>query len=220
MAEKPGTDGEGFLGRWSRLKRTAKAEPEPMELAEPMPPAPVPQDALEAPPAARPVSDPALPEMPPDLPPDLPPVESLDAGSDYTAFLKREVPADLRRLALRKAWTSDPAIAAFRGFGEYDWDCNAPGYGALRPTDDVKSLLAAIFPDPEPDAEAKTEASTPKISPSPPRGEGGGEGDAAQGIPVTAEAPPDRAGPEAPAHSEISATHPPHPDPLPGGERG
>ncbi|SMH62349.1 DUF3306 domain-containing protein [Azospirillum agricola] len=198
MAEKDGE--EGFLGRWSRLKRTAReveAEAQPMELAEPTPPAPVPD---------------ALPEAPPELSPELPPVESLDAGSDYTAFLRREVPADLRRLALRKAWTSDPAIAAFRGFGEYDWDCNAPGYGALRPTDDVKSLLAAIFPDPEPEPTT----SNPQIPPSPPRGEGWGEGDAGQEIPAMAEAPPDEASPEAPALPGTAPTHPP----LPGGERG
>ena len=62
------------------------------------------------------------------------------------------MPAEVARLALRKAWVSDPKIADFRGFAEYDWDCNAPGYGALRATDNVADLLDAVFGDrpPEP----------------------------------------------------------------------
>jgi Protein of unknown function (DUF3306) len=119
-------EGEGFLGRWSRLKREAR-EAVPSEAAEELPP----EEAvdLEA----------------------LPPIESLGAESDYTAFMARGVPEDLRCAALRKAWASDPAIAGFRGFAEYDWDCNAPGYGALLPTDDIKQLLGRILRD-EPEA--------------------------------------------------------------------
>jgi Protein of unknown function (DUF3306) len=89
-------DDEGFLRRWSRLKRSDVEEP-------------VGKPEGDEPPVAEPF-DPAT----------LPPVATLTADSDYTAFLAKGVPEELRRLALRKAWASDPKIAAFRGFAEYD----------------------------------------------------------------------------------------------------
>jgi hypothetical protein len=134
MAER-----EGFLGRWSRLKREAREAPAEA----------VPAEVVEGLPSEIP--DGVLPEKAVDLE-ALPPIESLGAESDYTAFLARGVPEDLRCAALRKAWASDPAIAGFRGFAEYDWDCNAPGYGALLPTDDIKRLLGRILRD-EPEEE-------------------------------------------------------------------
>ena len=128
-------DAEGFLDRWSRLKREDREEREEQHPAD------------EAPPPA-PVWD--EPELEPAREP-LPPLESLGADSDYTRFLAPGVPVELTRLALRKAWVSDPKIAGFRGFAEYDWDCNAPGYGQLRPTDNVRALLDAVFGDPPPE---------------------------------------------------------------------
>jgi hypothetical protein len=128
MAERVEEE-EGFLGRWSRLKREARAE-EPAEK---------PPEALPAETAGTGVVEEEAPE--------LPSLDSLGSGSDYTGFLRSNVPAELRREALRKAWTSDPVIAGFRGFAEYDWDYNAPGYGALLPTDDIARLLAAVLPD-------------------------------------------------------------------------
>src|SRR5947209_11021011 len=118
MAER-----EGFLGRWSRLKREAARE---------VPPEP----AADLPPEEPLVDLEALPRL-----------ESLGAASDYTPFLAKGVPEELRCAALRKAWASDPAIAGFRGFAEYDWDCNAPGYGALLPTDNIQQLLSRILRD-------------------------------------------------------------------------
>lgn len=138
MAERMEEE-RGFLGRWSRLKREARTEesaaepslPEPVKVEVAAPPADVPAEAGDG-----------APE-----PPALPSLDSLDAASDYTGFLRPDVPAELRRQALRKAWTSDPVIAGFRGFAEYDWDYNAPGYGALLPTDDIARLLDAVLPD-------------------------------------------------------------------------
>ncbi|HYG91126.1 MAG TPA: DUF3306 domain-containing protein [Azospirillum sp.] len=135
------TERESFLDRWSRLKRQEAERPPPE--AEAAPPAPVPE---EPEPTQEPV-DPAT----------LPPLDTLGADSDYTPFLAPGVPEELRRLALRKAWSSDPAIAGFRGFAEYDWDYNAPGYGQLLPVDDIKRLCDAVFgetdkePPPEPE---------------------------------------------------------------------
>ncbi|CBS90783.1 DUF3306 domain-containing protein [Azospirillum lipoferum] len=144
MADPAGT--EGFLGRWSRLKRETQTEEAPVEIA-------VPERMDDAPAAvSAEVGAEVGAEIAPAPPaeeeaPDLPSLDSLNAGSDYTGFLRKEVPEELRRQALRKAWASDPAIAGFRGFAEYDWDYNAPGYGALRPTDDIARLLDAVLPD-------------------------------------------------------------------------
>ncbi len=104
----------GFLARWSRRKKAASREI----------------------PAA---------ESPPELPPpELPPIESLGADSDYTVFLARDVSRVLQAQALRVAWTSDPAIANFRGMADYDWDFNAPGYGDLAPGDDAATWLSQV----------------------------------------------------------------------------
>ncbi|WP_455185770.1 DUF3306 domain-containing protein [Azospirillum palustre] len=138
---------EGFLGRWSRLKREARVEEPVLEPAAPPP------DAL--------LPEPVPPEQSPgetgEAAADLPPLDSLGSDSDYTGFLRSNVPADLRREALRRAWASDPVIAGFRGFAEYDWDYNAPGYGALRPTDDIARLLNAVLPDEKRDEEEAVE---------------------------------------------------------------
>lgn len=135
MSDSKGIDPEGFLARWSRRKREAALEPD-----EPL--------AEETGAAAQPEET--------EEPEPLPPIDSLGADSDYTRFLAAGVPEEVKRLALRRAWVSDPKIAEFRGFGEYDWDFNAPGYGQLLPTDDVQRLVEAVFrdaPDPPPEAE-------------------------------------------------------------------
>jgi Protein of unknown function (DUF3306) len=93
---------ESFLKRWARLKaekRQEKPAPEP----EPAPPLAAVADA--APPAPD-------GEGEAEKPPELPPVESLDAESDYSVFMKAEVPEETRLAALRKLWSSDPVLAA------------------------------------------------------------------------------------------------------------
>lgn len=42
---------------------------------------------------------------------DLPNPDDLQAGDDFSAFMKSTVPAALRNRALRKLWTSDPILA-------------------------------------------------------------------------------------------------------------
>lgn len=53
---------------------------------------------------------------------DLPDIDSLTAESDFTAFLKEGVPAELKRLALRKLWSSDPVLANLDGLVDYGED--------------------------------------------------------------------------------------------------
>ena len=85
-------------------------------------------------------ASPAAASSPFDVAP-LPPVESIETGSDIGPFLASGVPADLTRAALRRAWSTDPAIRDFVGLSENDWDFNAPapGFGSLT-TDDVRRL--------------------------------------------------------------------------------
>jgi Protein of unknown function (DUF3306) len=138
---KTKTEDEGFLGRWARLKRTRAAE--------------VSEPAAEIPEG---------PEAEPFDPASLPALDTLDAVSDYTAFLKPGVPRELRTLALRRAWATDPAITGYKTLADYDWDFNAPGYGALRVTDNVKELADRVFgmlkaeEEPKPDGPEVPEA--------------------------------------------------------------
>ncbi len=95
---------EGRLTRWSRLKQESREEaPSPPAEAEPE--------------AAPPISPPISPE-------DLPSIDSLNADSDFTVFLREGVPEDLARAALRKLWLSDPVFGELDGLNDYDEDFN------------------------------------------------------------------------------------------------
>jgi hypothetical protein len=131
------SDNEEFLARWSRRKHEAKhaGEAEP-RLAEPMEAQPqVPSDGS--------VAEPANPEI--DLS-SLPPVNSIDAATDITAFLRKGIPQELSRAALRRAWSADPAIRDFVGLAENAWDFNdpdaMPGFGPLDPSQVELGALA------------------------------------------------------------------------------
>lgn len=111
----------GFLSRWSRRKRGEEV---------PEPEAPPAVEAAAPVPAPEPVEEPPPPETPPEPEFDvstLPPIETLDASSDFTAFLKPGVPQALRTAALRKAWLADPLIRDYMSPLDYAWDFNTPG---------------------------------------------------------------------------------------------
>src|SRR5262249_60674004 len=66
----------------------------------------------------------------------LPPIESIEAGTDITGYLKTGVPPELTRAALRRVWVADPSIRDFVGLSENSWDFNArrvPGFGSISP---------------------------------------------------------------------------------------
>jgi hypothetical protein len=79
-------------------------------------------------------------------PQDLPSIDAITLDTDIRAFLKSRVPAELTCAALRRAWTSDPAIRDFIGIAENQWDFNDPtamsGFGPLPASDNVPALLA------------------------------------------------------------------------------
>ena len=137
---------ESFAARWSRLKRTtiknqeaASAEVAPQSADVAPATASSPGAQAVAPQSGEPQKAPVDPES-------LPPIESLTAESDIRAFLQAGVPKELTRAALRRVWTTDPAIRDFIGLAENQWDFTdptaMPGFGPLEATDDVRLLVS------------------------------------------------------------------------------
>ncbi|MDB5921330.1 MAG: hypothetical protein JWN13_266 [Betaproteobacteria bacterium] len=93
MAVDPKEPGEGFVGRWSRLKTEAREAPVPTE-------------------RPRVIADPD------DAPPELPSLDKLTFDSDFKAFFHPKVDEDLRRAALRKLF-SDPHFNVMDGLDVY-----------------------------------------------------------------------------------------------------
>ncbi len=118
---------EDFLARWSRRKQQARAEPEKPAPAQEAPPPETKEDENEL-----------------DLS-SLPSIDEINAATDITAFLGKGIPRELSRAALRRAWTTDPAIRDFVGLAENAWDFNdpnaMPGFG---PLDCSSEELAAL----------------------------------------------------------------------------
>lgn len=118
---------EDFLARWSRRKRESRAEPANPAAAQSAPPPEVKDDENEL-----------------DLS-SLPSIDEIDAATDITTFLRKGIPQDLSRAALRRAWAADPAIRDFVGLAENAWDFNDPtamtGFGSL---DCTSEELAAL----------------------------------------------------------------------------
>ena len=139
---------ENFLERWSKRK-LAKGEP-----AAPKQDADAPQTAQDdaAPsPAMETNATNAAPEV--FDPASLPSIESIGADTDVTAFLRPGVPPDLTRAALRRAWSSDPAIRDFVGLVENGWDFNDPtamaGFGPIDAGEAARLLAHAMGELPE-----------------------------------------------------------------------
>ena len=123
-----------FLARWSRRKREAKDAPDAPPPAQPV--------ATPKPDPAATAERPAADEL--DLS-SLPPINSITALTDVTAFLRKGIPPELTRAALRRAWAADPAIRDFVGLAENAWDFNdpnaMPGFGPLDCSDEQLSAL-------------------------------------------------------------------------------
>jgi hypothetical protein len=119
---------ENPLSRWARLKQMAKAQDEVGAVS----------------PGSEATGEPEAPSDPASLPS----IESIVGDTDIIAFLRKGVPADLTRAALRKAWVSDPAIRDFIGIAENQWDFNdpngIPGFGPLTPTESGVDVLSQI----------------------------------------------------------------------------
>jgi len=120
-------DSANFLSRWSRRKRARSGAR---------------QDSSDAPRNKRGLAEvetgrgvATLPETAGDVvpadgkassPPEpLPDPETLTMESDFTAYLRENVPAPVRQAALRRLWRLDPVFANLDGLNEYDLDYRA-----------------------------------------------------------------------------------------------
>ncbi|QJE73481.1 DUF3306 domain-containing protein [Aerophototrophica crusticola] len=163
------TDDGNFLSRWSRLKRRVREE----EAKAVEPTAPAEGVAPETAAGTEEAEGFDLSQ--------LPSLDSLGPGSDYAAFLQKGVPSALRVAALRKLWVTDPDILNYKTLADYDWDFNAPGYGKLLPTDQVKQAVDRILghleehlPKKASDApQASAESATDSVEPAEVQGEPG-----------------------------------------------
>ncbi len=155
---------EGVLGRWSRRKRGGGAAPvveAPGGAGTPEPEVEV-AALVEDPAASLPenagpdgAAEPARDEQPAPLPD----IDSLDADSDYTPFLGKDVPEKLARKALRKRWRGDPSFGLRDGLDDYDENFRAYFTEAVAKT--VKTVYqvakgAAKQDEPAADAEAES----------------------------------------------------------------
>jgi hypothetical protein len=120
-----------FLARWARRKQEAKANAALSDTA-------MHDDVQSAPSPA------ASDEAEFDLS-SLPSIDSITSATDIKAFLRKGIPPELTRAALRRAWSADPVIRDFVGLAENAWDFNdpsaIPGFG---PLDYSEGELAAL----------------------------------------------------------------------------
>jgi Protein of unknown function (DUF3306) len=120
--EQAVTETSNVFLRWARLKQQAKTAPRS-------------ESATTDIDSAAPQAGPDAAKNEPVGPASLPSIDAITADTDIIAFLQSGVPAELTRAALRRAWTSDPAICDFIGVAENQWDFNdpngIPGFGPL-----------------------------------------------------------------------------------------
>lgn len=148
---------EKFLSRWSRLKRKNIGKQAPVSA--PSPPGDAPDTNGQR-------SSSTLAEEPcePFDLASLPSIESIAAHTDVTGFLRRGVPPEFTKAALRRAWVADPAIRDFVGIAENQWDFTKAdtihGFGPLEVTDDVADLVARALGKSESHGQAATPGKT------------------------------------------------------------
>ncbi|GAB4393881.1 MAG: hypothetical protein Tsb0032_14960 [Kiloniellaceae bacterium] len=190
-------DARGFLSRWSERKRAVEAEERSEEPRDAVPAAADPNAVQQG---AGGDEDARV-----DLA-DLPDVDSLEAGADFSAFMKEGVPASLQRRALRRLWQVDPAFQEICMLDDYNLDYT----DAAMVVPNLKTFFQVgrgmVLPEDEAAAEAgpdEAEASAASLPTSAPTLEtaenpapaAAGEGDvtaeeASSGDPVPPAAPP------------------------------
>jgi hypothetical protein len=141
--QNPANRVENFLRRWSQRKQAADVDRQKNS------------EKVESADTGRPAAlvDPAPEKLPlPSFDPaTLPPLDSITATSDIRKFLAPDVPEELTREALRRAWLADPAIRNFVGLAENQWDFGkpdgVPGFGSLELTPQLRDTVARLVGD-------------------------------------------------------------------------
>jgi len=158
-------DPDNFLSRWSRRKRGDDSDSPQLDKSGEQ------SNNQTTPPREKTGQAVAKGEVAASPPPEfdvtsLPPIESIGAGTDISAFMQTGVPSALRHAALRRAWSTDPAIRDFMGPTENYWDAAGPdgmipGFGDIDPGLDVKRMVAELFGEtprdrPQPESDEST----------------------------------------------------------------
>lgn len=140
---------DGFLSRWSRLKREQAGQDKAAATDD----GPAPGAPAGGPEAASPADGVAGAEPGrslQELIDTLPSVEDLVPGQDISAFMQAWVPSDLRHAALRRMWLVDPAIRDYVSPAlDYAYDYNNPssiaGFGSMQTTAEQIREVMAMF---------------------------------------------------------------------------
>jgi hypothetical protein len=149
----------GFLGRWSGRKRAAREE----ERRDTEQPADAAAGAPDGRPGAEDAGGPDRDETGAVAPAGdengeepiseeelarLPPVAEAERSADLRPYLRRGVPPELRRAALRRMWSLNPAIRDYVDPAlDYAWDFNAPATGQATAAAGVARLLGTAVRD-------------------------------------------------------------------------
>jgi hypothetical protein len=152
MAER---DDDGFLARWSRRKQAAREaarEPQPAE-SEPR----LPDDAPET----------ETPHQVTEIA-ELPDPDTLDASSDFSVFLRRDVPLETHQKALRRLWRLDPIYNRIDGLDDYceDFTDQAKVVKGLRTAYKVGRGMLDQFADAKTPPDEAATASVPACAPA------------------------------------------------------
>lgn len=156
MADDRKTE-EPFLQRWARRKADA-AKPTAEQAASET--AGVDATTIET--AALPQTPEARPEDKRGEPEEidlsaLPDIDSLDADSDFSVFMRNGIPEALQKRALQKLWRLDPAFSHIDGLLEYGEDFTGSGLAA----ETVKTIYKVgkgMLTDADEEAESATAA--------------------------------------------------------------
>lgn len=121
---------EGFLSRWSKRKSVTRSDNGKQELQQTAKLAPeldphANEADIEI--ALTNSSEPSQTEMLGEADFEDVDFDRLDKSSDYTRFIKANVPAAIQKRALRKLWTSDSVFEVLDGMNDYDEDFTGDG---------------------------------------------------------------------------------------------
>ncbi len=126
------TDDDNFFSRWSRRKAQVRTgQPLPTEPPAPVPPVAVTRAgvplASAAPPATQPPANAPQAQPAPEKPPalTLDDVAQLTREADFSPFVGRQVPAEVRNAAMKKLFT-DPHYNVMDGLDIYIDDYSQP----------------------------------------------------------------------------------------------
>lgn len=166
------SDPEAFLSRWSRRKAAAREEERQVaaDSRPDQPPAPaVLSEAREAPPDEE-TKRRWVAEL------EAVDIDKLTYDDDFSRFMKSWVPAALRQKALRKLWTTNPALACLDGLDDYCGDFTdaatvVPNVGSSWLPGKGYGWLDELATAGQPQGEAETAAATAADAAEPDRRE-------------------------------------------------